>query len=196
MNMELIIHCEKCGKLLQGKAEKARTFGECPRCGHKLAIPVPAMHENRKHKRAVVVESKFVKPIWETLTQSKEPSLYRIVYTEAPPVEFALNRASDSPLLDISEGGMGILVKADAKSNGLLPGNIFVAEIDFPILIQPIFIRVEVCWMRPLKEDRLFHIGVRFCESGEYLEDLLKNLVRYVESKSKAIDIDKWGSFG
>jgi phage FluMu protein Com len=194
--MKIIIRCEKCGKVLRGKAGKGQRIGRCPRCMDEFVIPSPVRHGDRKQDRVVISENNLVRPIPETFTHSKEPPVYRVLYTEVSPVEFALKRSTHVPLLDLSEGGMGILVRADEISDGLLPGDVFIAELDFPILVQSIFIQVEVHWIRPIKEEKLLHIGVRFCNSDKSFKGVFKNLMKYISSKTETLDFDKWGSFG
>lgn len=194
MTMTLIIRCDKCGKVLKGKAQKSRIVGTCPRCKEDIVIPDPLSKENRKKKRAVICESKLVRTIPEALTKSEESPRCRVMYTEVSPVEYALNRSTHVPLLDLSEGGMGILMRTYSESK-LLPGDLFTVEIDFPVLVQSIFIKVEVSWIRPIKE-KLMHVGVRFCETDEPFREVLKDLMKYITSKTKTIDFEKWGSFG
>ena len=155
--MKIIIRCEKCGKVLRGKSGKDQRIGSCPRCRDEFVIPSPVRHGDRKQERVVISENNLVQPIPETFTHSKESPVYRVLYTEVSPVEFALKRSTHVPLLDLSEGGMGLLVRADDLSEGPLPGDILVAELDFPIFVQSIFVQVEVCWIRPLKEEKLLH---------------------------------------
>jgi len=194
--MKIIIRCEKCGKVLRGKAGKGQKIGRCPRCMDEFVIPSPVSHEDRQYERAIISENNFVRPIPESLTHSKESPVYRVLYTEVSPVEFALKRSTHVPLLDLSEGGMGILVRADEISDGLLPGDVFIAELDFPILVQSIFIQVEVRWIRLIKEEKLLQVGVRFCKSDKAFRGVLKNLMEYISSKTETLDFDKWGSFG
>lgn len=196
MARKLIFRCENCCKVLQSNAKKDLKNGKCPRCEEEFVFPHPVSQEGRKHKRAVVGESKFVQLVPEAHTQSKVTPAYRVMYTEVPPVEFTFRRSSHIPLLDLSEGGMGLLVRVDETSEKLVPGYIFVAEIDFPILIQTIFTQVEVCWVRPLKDHRLRHVGVQFCTSDKSFKGVIKNLIKYIMSRSDTLDFDKWGSFG
>jgi phage FluMu protein Com len=193
---KLIVRCDKCGKVLKGIAEKGNILGTCPRCREKFVIPDPVPHESRKKKRAVIGESRLVQPIPESLAQCTGAPVYRVMYTEVLPDEFIMKRSDSLPLLDLSEGGMGILMKADHLSGGLLPGDFFYAEIDFPILVHPVYIQVEVCWIRPIKDDTLLQVGVRFCEPGPDFLAVLNNLIQYIESRTQTIDFDKWGSFG
>jgi len=196
MTKKIDIRCEKCGKVLKGKAEKGKVFGKCPRCGDKIVIPEPLTRESRKHKRVVVGENRFIPTIPETLAQSQESPVYRIMYTEVPPMEFALKRSTQIPLLDLSEGGMKLFVRADEKSQGLSLGDVFLAEIDFPILVQSIFIQVEVRWVRLIKEEKLLQIGVQFCNSDKSFRDVIKDLMKYITSRTETLDFDKWGAFG
>ena len=90
--MKLIIRCETCGKILQGDVEKSHIVGVCPRCGSRFTISDPVSQDSRRHKRVFIGESQFTQSIPETLTQSLEVPAYRVMYTEVPPVEFALKR--------------------------------------------------------------------------------------------------------
>ena len=194
--MKLIIRCEQCSKILTGEVEKSQSSGVCPRCGHQFTITAPISHDGRKHKRVVVGESQFAQSIPETLTQNREDPVYRVMYTEVPPVEFALKRSDYVPLLDLSKGGMGVLSRADDQSSELLPGDKFVAEIDFPILVQSIFVQVELRWIRLIKEGQLRHTGVQFCHPDEPLQSVIQCLMNYIQSRTQTPDCKIWGSFG
>jgi len=194
--MELIVRCKKCGKVMKGKSKKSKISGRCPRCRDSFVISDPVSQESRKYKRLVVGESKLVKPLPETLTRRKASPTFRVMFTEVPPNDFAMNRSDYIPLLDLSEGGMGLLSRVNDISSKLQPGDSLVVEIDFPILTQTIFVEVEVCWIRPIKDDKLLQIVVRFCESDDSFPAVLKNLLKYIESRTETMDFDKWGSFG
>lgn len=194
--MELIVRCEKCSKVLKGKSVKSQIIGKCPRCRDNFVFSDPVSQESRKNKRLVVGEGQLVKPLPKTLTQSKASPAFCVMFTEVPPIDFAMNRSDYIPLLDISEGGMGLLTRVNDISSKIQPGDSLVVEIDFPILIQTIFVEVEVCWIRPIKDDKLLQIGVRFCEPDDSFLAVLSNLLKYIDSRNKTMDFDKWGSFG
>ncbi len=131
----------------------------------------------------------------DSLTKKSDKVNYRVTYTEVPPMDYALKRSDQVPLLDISEGGMGFIIRSDNKSNKVLPGDILVVEMDFPIFVQPVYTEVEVCWLRPLKEEKMMHVGVRFYQPGEAIKKVLKGILKYLASKSQTLDFETWGSF-
>ena len=194
--MKITIRCEQCGKALRGKAGKKQTRGTCPRCMDKFVISNPVSREDRKQERAVVSDNNLVRPIPAALTSSEKSPVYRVSYTEVSPVEFALKRSTHVPLLDLSEGGMGILVNADEVSKALGSGDEFTAELDCPIFIQSIYVQVAVHWIRPTKEGKLLHLGVRFCNSDKSFRRVIKTLMKFISSKTDTLDFDKWGAFG
>ncbi len=188
--------CEKCRKVLRSKTEETGKTGKCPFCGTTLTMPDPVLRQKRKHARALAGESSFFRPLPESLLQASSPPLYRVMYTEVPPAEFLLKRSSHVPLLDLGEGGMGFFVRADEKSREVFPGQSFVVEVDFPIFVQPIFVEVKVCWTRSGDENKVLHVGVKFVRTDELLTGFLQNLINYISSRTEAVDLDKWGSFG
>jgi hypothetical protein len=194
--MEVTIRCEKCGKVLKGEAEKPGSFGRCPRCHAKVAIPNPSLRNFRKYERQIVGENVFVPAVPDSLTRSEQAPFVKVRYTEVPPVDFALGRPNHIPLLDLSEGGMGILMKDDESSKELNPGDVFVAEIDFPILVRPIRLEVEVRWIRAIKKERLRHVGVQFCHPDQVLKKVIHSLIKYITSRSETNGFEKWGAFG
>ncbi len=191
----IIIRCEKCGKVLKGKMKKSNIVGKCPRCKDKFVVPDPVAQDNRQYKRTIIPESKYVCSVPASLTNNKKPVNYRIIYTEVSPVEFALNRTDQVPLLDISEGGMGIIIRSINASGKVLPGDIFIVELDFPIFIKPVYTEVEVCWLKPIKDDKLMHVGVRFNRTGEDFKKVLKCILKFISSKTQSLDFETWGSF-
>ena len=195
MSMDVIIRCASCGKVLKGKTQEDHLTGHCPRCHDTVRISAPLAREGRKYHRVVVGENEFVTSVPQPYCTSKTRPVYRIMYTEVPPLDFLLNRSSHVPLLDLSEGGMGLFVRVDNASEELEPGSTFVAEIDFPILVQPVFITVEVRWVRPIKEDKIMQMGVRFCDMDDSLRSVLLNLKKYIESRTKELEFEKWGAF-
>ncbi len=190
----IIIRCEKCGKVLKGKTQKSNIVGKCPRCKDKFVVPDPITRDNRKKKRSIIPESKYVSALPDKLTKSSKPAHYRLMYTEVSPVEYALKRSDHVPLLDISESGMGFIIRTHNKSHKILPGDMLYVELDFPVLVQPIYTEVEVCWIKPIKEEKLMHVGVRFHRPGEELEGVLKGILKYIASKSQSLDFETWGS--
>jgi hypothetical protein len=90
---------------------------------------------------------------------------------------------------------MSLFVRVDSMSKELVPGTTFVAEIDFPILIQPVFVEVEVRWVRPIKKEKIMQMGVRFCDMDDALRSVLFNLKEYIESRTKELEFEKWGAF-
>ena len=90
---------------------------------------------------------------------------------------------------------MGFLVKADEKSRLIEPGSCFVVEIDFPIFVQPVFVQVEVLWLRPISGDKLLRVGVQFKTADELFKKVVERMIEYLSMRSDAIDIEKWGIF-
>jgi phage FluMu protein Com len=195
MSKDVTIRCASCGKVLKGKPQEDHLTGNCPRCHGTVRISVPLARECRKFHRAIVGENQFVTSVPQPYGTSKTQPLCRVMYTEVPPADFILYRSSHVPLLDLSEGGMGLFVRADNTSKELLPGSTFVTEIDFPILVQPVFVMVEVRWVRPIKEDKIMQLGVRFCNMDDALKSVLLNLKKYIESRTKELEFEKWGAF-
>lgn len=195
MNMEIIIRCENCGKVLKGTAQEACLMSRCPRCQDTLEIPAPMNMEARQYYRAVVGEKKWITSVPYAFRKSNAPAVYKVMYTEVPPADFIQNRSTHVPLLDLNEGGMGLFVNADKVSDELQPSNTFIAEIDFPILVQPLIVRVEVRWIRPIKEKKLIQMGVMFCDMNESLRNVILSLKHYIESRTNEFDFDKWGAF-
>jgi hypothetical protein len=183
----IIIRCEKCGKVLKG------IVGKCPRCNDNFVVPNPITRENRKFERTIIPESKYFRTLPDSIIKSKNPANYKVVYTEAPPVEFALKRSDRVPLLDISESGMSFIIRVD-ESSKVLPGDILVLEIDFPVFTQPVYTKVEVCWIRSMKEEKLMHVGVRFYQPTEALKKVLNGMIKYIAATTKSLDFETWGS--
>jgi phage FluMu protein Com len=195
MSKDVIIRCASCGKVLKGKAREDHLTGNCPRCHDTLRISPPLASEGRKYHRAVVGENEFITFVPQPFCTSKTLPVYSIVYTEVAPIDFIRNRSSHVPLLDLSEGGMGLFVRVDNVSKELAPGTTFVATIDFPILVQPVFVTVEVRWIRPIKKEKIMQMGVRFCDMNDSLRGVLLNLKKYIESRTKELEFEKWGAF-
>jgi phage FluMu protein Com len=189
----IIIRCEKCGKVLKGKVQKSNIVVKCPRCNDNFVVPDPITRENRKNKRIVIPESKHFRTLPDSIIKSNNPATYKVVYTEAPPVEFALKRSDRVPLLDISESGMSFIIRVD-ESSKVLPGDILVLEIDFPVFTQPVYTKVEVCWIRSMKEEKLMHVGVRFYQPTEALKKVLNGMIKYIAATTKSLDFETWGS--
>ncbi len=190
----IFIRCEKCGKVLKGRTQKLNIVGKCPRCKDKFVVPDPIKRDSRKKKRTIVHESKYVSTLPDILTKRNKPPHYRLIYTEVSPVEYALKRSDHVPLLDMSEDGLGFIIKTNDKSHKILPGDILYVALDFPVLVQPIYSEVEICWIKPIKEEKLMHVGARFHRPGEALKEVLKSLVKYIASKSQSLDFETWGS--
>ena len=95
----------------------------------------------------------------------------------------------------MSEDGLGFIIKTNNKSHTILPGDILYVELDFPVLVQPIYTEVEVCWIKPIKEEKLMHVGARFHRPNDALIDVLRGMVKYIASKTQSLDFETWGSF-
>jgi len=195
MSIKMIVRCEKCGKVLQGEPDKAGASITCPKCNNKFVVPGALSRESRRHERVLTSESRLALQIPESLSRSEEQALYCIAYTEVPPVEFALNRSTYVPLVDLSEGGMGFLVKTDEKARLIEPGSSFVIEIDFPILVRTVFVIVESRWLRPVTGEKLLRVGVQFKTTDAAFKKVIEHMIEYLMMRTDAIDIEKWGIF-
>lgn len=195
MSITTVIRCENCGKVLRGKPDEGGTLTSCPKCKNKLVVPDAFSSESRRHPRVLTTQSSLALRIPESLSQGEEPALYCIAYTEVSPVEFALHRSTCVPLMDVSEGGMGFLVRTDEKARPIEPGYCFVVEIDFPILVQPVFVTVETRWLRPMSGGKLLRVGVQFKTVDESFKKVVKKMIEYLMVRTDAIDVEKWGMF-
>ena len=89
-----------------------------------------------------------------------------------------------------------LLVKADDAALQLAAGTIIPIEIDFPILVEPIYVQTEVRWLRHIKEHGLIQIGVEFCQPDESLKKVVDKLYDYIVSRTEIWEFEKWGAFG
>lgn len=189
------IRCKSCGKVLITKCGEERKIGICPNCRAKLIIPKITELEARKTERAVISESELTIRAPEGLVSPVEKPVCRVMYTEAPPFEFALRRKDQLPILDLSEAGLSFLAKKK-EAGFLVPGKTILIEIDFPILIEPIYPYVQVRWANPTEEEELLQIGVEFQSPKKDLEEIAATMVKYVLSKPDAWEQAEPGNEG
>lgn len=184
------IRCRNCGKVLQTSLSNAGKRAECPRCKKPFLVPQATVTENRQKERAVVEENRLAPIIPERLTRKEGRPFCRVVYTEADPVLFVMSRPDAVPMLDISEGGLGVMIRADQITPDIVQGSILLFEIDFPILAKPIFARVEVRWIESPDNQQLCHLGVEFHQPGKELQAVVQKLIEYVLSRPEHWKLD------
>ena len=92
------------------------------------------------------------------------------------PVRIVITAGNDRAALEAIQDAKTMKI-----ADGLLPGDVFIAELDFPILVQSIFIQVGVRWIRLIKGEKLLQIGVRFCKSDKAFRGVIKNLIKYID---------------
>jgi len=61
--------------------------------------------------------------------------------------------------------------------------------------MSPVYTEVEVCWIKPIKEEKLMHVGARFHRPDEALKEVLKGIIKYIASKTQSLDFETWSSF-
>ncbi|MFH1147161.1 MAG: PilZ domain-containing protein [Pseudomonadota bacterium] len=189
MTKAIKIRCKSCGKVLLTKCGEERKIGVCPGCKTKLIIPKISEIEARKTERAVISESALTIRAPEGLVSPAEKPACRVMYTEAPPFEFALRRKDQLPILDLSETGLSFLAKKKDAGPFVL-GKTLLIEIDFPILIEPVYPYVQVRWANPTEDNELLQIGVEFLEPAKDMEKIAATMVKYVLSKPDAWEVD------
>ena len=191
------VRCKQCGNILKASPEKAGKKGKCPKCETIFRIPdMKTIDERnserlpRKSERLPLEEKPPLLEIHESLTESKEQPLFSVIYTEAAPFPFALKRKDMAPLLDLSEEGLGFIIKTDEKVKGLIPGKMITLEIDFPILEEPIIVPVEVLWIKKTSDNNLLRMGVQFCNQDKELKRIINKLIKYIMSRPEVWEID------
>ncbi len=162
---------------------ESRKIGICPKCKTKLLIPTLSEIEARKSQRAVIGESKFQIALPEALTTHGEAPDCRVMYTEASPYEFALRRKDRFPVLDLSEGGLSFFIRTTDAKDRITLGKTILVEIDFPVLVVPIYAYAAVRWVNSTDDRALLQVGVEFEEESEDLRRIVAGLMGYVLSK-------------
>jgi phage FluMu protein Com len=186
----LKIRCRSCGKVLQTSISNAGKMAKCPKCKKSFVVPSATVIGNRRQERAVVEENRLSPVIPEKLTRKDGRPFCRVFYTEADPVLFVLSRQDSVPMLDISERGLGVMIKADQITPDIVQGSILLFEVDFPILAKPIFARVEVRWIERPENQQLCHLGVEFHQPGKELQAVVHKLIEYVLSRPEHWKLD------
>ena len=184
------LRCKQCGNLLKASPDKAGKKGKCPKCETIFRIPDMETINERHSERIPLEEKPPLLEVHESLTESKEPPLFSVVYTEAAPFPFALKRKDTAPLLDLSEEGLGFIIKTDEKVKGLIPGERITLEIDFPILEEPIIVSVEVRWIKKTSDNNLLRMGVQFCDHDKELKIVVNKLIKYIMTRPEVWEID------
>lgn len=190
MENQIKIRCSSCGKVLLAKPSQARKIAKCPRCGARFVIPSLANIAERKGQRVPAPENEAaLARLSEKLTVPKEPPLCRVVYTEASPVQFALQRKKEVPLLDLSEDGLSFYMKDGDSPGELREGARFVVEIDFPVLIVPVYTPVILRWLKRVEEQGLYQLGVQFQDPDQELLAVVKTLVNFILSRPEVWEL-------
>ena len=183
MVLTLHFRCNRCMKLLQSPSEKAGETSTCPKCKNIFLIPVPTNFKERKFVRAIIGESELsIKPS-ESLTNPQGREFYKVVYTQADPIEFVLKRENVNPALDICEEGISFLIRADRLSTKLKPDRDIQLEIDFPILATPIYVRLKIKWAKSSLDKKTIRIGGMFLNRNESMQNIVQNLIEYVRMR-------------
>lgn len=187
MIAKLKIRCSKCGKVLLARPSEKRKIGKCPKCAAKFAIPSLSQIAERKKTRVVVGGMEgLLSRLPEKLTTKTEKPLAHIVYTEAPPIQFTMMRKNQSPILDLSEGGMSIYISNDGQTADLKLGSSFWVEIDFPVFVAPIYTEVTVRWTKLIEKTNLLQLGLQFSKPDETLQQIMGILMDFVLSRPEA----------
>lgn len=184
------VRCKQCGNILKASPEKAGKKGKCPKCEAIFLIPEMKTIDERNSERIPLEEKPPLLEVHESLTESKDPPLFSVMYTEAAPFPFALKRKNMAPLLDLSEEGLGFIIKTDEKTRGLIPGKRITLEIDFPILEEPIIVPVEVRWIKKPSDNNLLRMGVQFSNQDKELKRVINKLIKYIMTRPEVWEID------
>jgi phage FluMu protein Com len=184
------VRCKQCGNILKASPEKAGKKGKCPKCETVFRIPEMKAIDARNGERILLEEKPPLLEVNEALTESKDPPLFSVMYTEASPFPFALKRKNMAPLLDLSEKGLGFIIKTDEKTSGLIPGKIMTIEIDFPILEEPINVPVEISWIKKTSDNSLLRMGVQFCNQDKELKRVINKLIKYIMTRPDVWEVD------
>ncbi len=181
--IRLKIRCNNCSKVIDTISENDGSKGECPECKNGFKIPSLNKFTVRQTGREVVHESEMSTALPKTLKKSDITPFLRIKYTEASPTNFVLKRNNVFPLLDLSENGLGFLCK-EKDASLLETGKIIPVEIDFPILEEPLMVKVEVRWIKQMSNKEIYRVGVEFCQQEKDLEKILDTFFNYITLRS------------
>ncbi len=181
-DIHLKVRCDYCGKVMVTISEYAGRNMKCPECSNSIQIPNTSEIKMRKTAREVVHESEMSTHLPETLRKPEITPLYRIVYTEVLPANFALKRNNVFPLLDLSENGLGFICK-EKDALKLKIDEIVPIEVDFPILEEPLKLQVQVRWLKQMSNKKLYRIGVEFHQPERELHSVLDTLYNYITSR-------------
>jgi phage FluMu protein Com len=191
MPSTLKVRCKKCGKVLKTPAKNAGKKGECPKCKNTLMIPGEEQFKKRKSERAVIEEARISIDHNHESEPSDAPVLFQILYTEADPVKFALARKNQVPLLDLSNGGIGFAVKSTKENAKLSKGQIIEIEIDFPILIKPVRLSVEIRWRKKMDNKKIFQLGVKFHKPSKSILRTINKLIDYILTRPEVWQLEE-----
>lgn len=185
----LSLRCNRCMRLLQVPLNEVGKKGTCPKCKNDFTIPGITNKKKRKGTRAIIGESELAINPPELLTKSDGKEFCKVVYSQADPIEFLLKRENVMPTLDISDGGISFLVKADEQGMKLKTKKYIWLEIDFPILTMPIYTQIQVKWAKPSVDKKTIRIGGMFLYRDDSVRKIIQTLVKYVMMRPT-----KWNS--
>ena len=179
-NSTLNLRCNRCMRLLKVPLTEVGKTGTCPKCKNVFKIPEITNRKKRKVVRAIIGESELAINPPELLTKLEGKEFCKVVYSQADPIEFLLKRENVMPTLDISDGGISFLVKADEPGIKLKSKKYIWLEIDFPILTMPIYTQIQVKWAKPSVDKKTIRIGGMFLYRDESVRKIIQKLVEYV----------------
>ncbi|MBF0117726.1 MAG: PilZ domain-containing protein [Desulfobacterales bacterium] len=179
------MRCKNCGKVLKTNSENAGKKVRCPQCQNVFVIPDAKELASRKADRVVIQESKDAISLSQDMPAHLEETPFcQVVYTEADPIQFTLKRKNQVPLLDLSEGGLAFYIKTSEEVAALTFEKIIPIEIDFPtVLFEPLSVKVEVRWIKPMAEQKLLHVGVKFNNPDKKFLKIVSKLIELIISK-------------
>ncbi len=181
------MRCGKCGKVLLAKPSEKRKIAKCPKCKAIFAIPsISELAERKKTRTVVSGNDDFLAKLPDSLTIKTAEPLTTVAYTESPPVQFALQREKQAPLLDLSEDGLSFYMVKSDQTVSLKQGTSFWVEIDFPVLLKPVYAEVVLRWSKPLENEVLLQLGVEFANPSKDFKQVLSGLIDFILSRPEA----------
>ncbi|MBF0226977.1 MAG: hypothetical protein HQK76_16150 [Desulfobacterales bacterium] len=184
------IRCMKCGKVMKAPGDSAGKIGVCAGCNSTFVMPDSVAIENRKKLRAIIEESEQVIVMSDNLTFPEEKPFCKIIYTEANPIKFAQKRKDVSPLLDLSKGGLSFLMNSNGHVSELKTDDVIFTEIDFPILLEPIYAKLIIRWFRPLFDGNLVQYGTQYFKPSRAFNKVVDSLLKYALLRSEVWESD------
>jgi len=105
---------------------------------------------------------------------------YHLVKYKAPSGTGELALPVLASLKDIGAGGVCL------RASQALPVACLVQlKINFPSFKDPLFTLAKVVWVKPIKKDKNYEIGLQFVEIEDSLRDLVDKRLKFVYGKSK-----------